>query len=123
MHSPTRQTPAARLTRRAIRPLFPLPEGQDWRGAPSPSQTAQLMDRTALRTVFTWPYLQRSLVVGAVVGTLLNVINQGYAVFGPVEFRWLNALLTYCVPFCVSTYGAYTGLASGIGENAPTPRP
>jgi len=41
-----------------------------------------------------------------VVGTLLNLINQGDALFGTASIHWMKAALTYLVPYFVSTYGA-----------------
>ena len=57
---------------------------------------------------FYWPMIRRSLVASVVVGTLLTAINQGTILFAG---SWDAALywkipLTYCVPFCVATYGA-----------------
>lgn len=49
---------------------------------------------------------QRSLYVALIVGTILNLINQGDAIFGAEPVNWLKALLTYCVPYAVCTYGA-----------------
>ena len=54
------------------------------------------------------PMLRRSLIVAAVVGSLLTLLNQGDILFAG---NWDGALywkvpLTYCVPFCVATYGA-----------------
>lgn len=47
-----------------------------------------------------------SLSVALVVGTLLNLINQGDAMLGLAEISWLKLALTYVVPYGVSTYGA-----------------
>ena len=54
------------------------------------------------------PVVRRSLIVAFVVGTILTVLNQGDVIFAG---SWNGALywkvpLTYCVPFCVATYGA-----------------
>ena len=49
---------------------------------------------------------RRSLVAAIVVGTILNVINQGDALFGGRPVNWLKLVLTYIVPYCVATYGA-----------------
>jgi hypothetical protein len=49
---------------------------------------------------------RRSLYVALVVGTILNLINQGDALFGPAPINWVKVLLTYLVPYAVSTYGA-----------------
>ncbi len=54
------------------------------------------------------PMLRRSLKVAAVVGTILTLLNQGDVIFAG---GWGSALywkvpLTYCVPFCVATFGS-----------------
>jgi len=43
---------------------------------------------------------QRSLTVALVVGTVLNLINQGDAIFGTtsVNVNCLKLAVTYCVP-------------------------
>jgi hypothetical protein len=48
----------------------------------------------------------RSLVVALIVGTILNLINQGDAVFAGAPIDATKLLLTYLVPYFVSTYGA-----------------
>ena len=62
---------------------------------------------TPLRRTFTWPVMRNSLMVGAVVGTILNMINQGTQITGDAPIDWFKLGLTYCVPFCVATYGAF----------------
>jgi len=49
---------------------------------------------------------RRSLIVALVVGSVLNLINQGDALFAGRPIDWLKILLTFAVPYCVSTYGA-----------------
>jgi hypothetical protein len=49
---------------------------------------------------------RRSVNVAAVVGTCLNLINQGDALLSGGPVNWLKVALTYAVPYCVSTYGA-----------------
>ncbi|MEM7719876.1 MAG: nitrate/nitrite transporter NrtS [Pseudomonadota bacterium] len=56
--------------------------------------------------------LIRSLKVGAVVGTILNLINQPEAIFGDAPLVLWKVLLTYSVPFLVATYGAVTALSA-----------
>ena len=55
-----------------------------------------------------WPMLKRSLLTAFVVGTILLAIHQG-TLFVEGDFRgdlaW-KVPLTYCVPFCVATWGA-----------------
>ena len=48
----------------------------------------------------------RSVYVALVIGTILNLINQGDALFGPNQINWMKIVLTYFVPYAVSTYGA-----------------
>lgn len=65
---------------------------------------------SSLHTALSGAFLQRSLLVAAVVGTVLNLINQGDAIFGAASLNWAKLAMTYIVPFCVSTYGAASAL-------------
>lgn len=49
---------------------------------------------------------RRSLGVALVVGTTLNLINQGDALFGGGTIHFPKLLLTFAVPYFVATYGA-----------------
>ena len=49
---------------------------------------------------------KRALWVALIVGTVLNLINQGDALVGGAPLNWLKLTLTYVVPFAVSTHGA-----------------
>lgn len=53
---------------------------------------------------------RRSLYVALIVGSVLTLINQYDAIpsLGDKPFSFLKALLSYCVPYCVATYGAAT---------------
>lgn len=55
---------------------------------------------------------RRSLFVALVVGTILNVINQGDALLGQTDLNAVKLLLTYVVPYVVCTYGAVTAKLS-----------
>lgn len=48
----------------------------------------------------------RSLKVALVVGAALNLINQGDALFGTAAMNWPKLILTFAMPYLVSTYGA-----------------
>jgi hypothetical protein len=50
--------------------------------------------------------VRRALWVALVVGSVLNVINQGDALFSGGAFDWIKAALTYVVPFFVSLHDA-----------------
>lgn len=54
--------------------------------------------------------VKRSLIIAVIVGTVLNVINQGDVVMGSATFNLFKCLLTYVVPYCVATYGAVSAL-------------
>ena len=62
--------------------------------------------RLALRYAISGGVPRRSLVAAIVVGTILNLINQGDALFGGKPPDWIKLLLTYVVPYFVTTYGA-----------------
>lgn len=62
---------------------------------------------SALRQALAWPVAKRSLVVTVVVGSALNLINQGDALLSGGQVDKVKLALTYVVPFCVATYGAY----------------
>jgi hypothetical protein len=49
---------------------------------------------------------RRSFVVALIVGTILNLINQGEALLAAHSLNVAKLLLTYLVPYCVATYGA-----------------
>ena len=69
-----------------------------------------------LKTVLQGQYLRRALVIAAVVGTALNVINQPEALLGDASVVWWKVLLTYLVPFFVATYAAYGALPEPKAE-------
>lgn len=58
--------------------------------------------------VFERGIVRRSLILAAIVGTILNMINQGDALFAGATLVVWKIALTYCVPYCVATYGAVT---------------
>jgi hypothetical protein len=70
------------------------------------------MSLANLKRALSGACLRRSLGVTVVVGTILNLINQWdfYAGDSPADL-W-RMLLTYCVPFCVATYGALSAFQS-----------
>ena len=66
---------------------------------------------TALKTALSGACLARAIVVMLVVGSVLNLINQGAVLFQGVPLNLPKFLLTYLVPFCVATYGTSSALA------------
>ena len=64
---------------------------------------------------------RRSLAVAAVVGTILNLINQGAAMLGHGHLDIGRMLLNYAVPYCVATYGAVAMRQVGTGSSGSLP--
>ncbi len=63
-----------------------------------------------------------ALIAALMVGSVLNLINQGDVLWGEAALNWPKMLLTYCVPYCVATFGAvsakrrYLRLAAEAGR-------
>ncbi|MDD3798363.1 MAG: nitrate/nitrite transporter NrtS [Novosphingobium sp.] len=74
---------------------------------------------SALQAVFRPPILTRSLIVALVVGTVLNLINQGDVLWDGARPDWAKLMLTYCVPFCVASYGAWSALRAVERDTCP----
>lgn len=58
---------------------------------------------------------QRSVVVRAtkislIVGVILFVINQGDLLISGAKINWWKAVLTFAVPYCVSTYSSVAAM-------------
>lgn len=51
---------------------------------------------------------KRSFIVALVVGSLLNLLNQGDFLLAGEPLNWWKIILTYAVPYLVATYGAVT---------------
>lgn len=50
--------------------------------------------------------LGNAFKVALSVGTLLNLVNHGQALFHGGDVEWGRVLLNYCIPFGVSAYSA-----------------
>jgi cystathionine beta-lyase/cystathionine gamma-synthase len=64
------------------------------------------MLRRAIHYSLSDGVLFRSGCAAIVVGTILNLINQGDAILEAASLNWIKIVLTYFVPYAVSTYGA-----------------
>jgi hypothetical protein len=71
-------------------------------GAAPPS----LLSRRALAIALSPQVVKLGLRTSLVIGSLLNLINQGDALFGAAPLVVGKLLLTYLVPYCVATYSA-----------------
>ena len=66
--------------------------------------------REAVKRTFSRRSVRRSLTVAVIVGSALNMINQGDALIGGKPLIVWKLLLTYFVPYAVASYGSYAAL-------------
>ncbi len=52
----------------------------------------------------------RAIKVALIVGTALTLINQGDRLIAGMAPNWIKMVLTYLIPYCVSTHGAVTAM-------------
>jgi len=52
---------------------------------------------------------KKAFLTALVVGTMLTVINHGDSLLKGDYPPFIKVVLTYCVPYCVTTWGACTG--------------
>ncbi|MGZ8984635.1 MAG: nitrate/nitrite transporter NrtS [Methylotenera sp.] len=50
--------------------------------------------------------VKNSAKISLVVGTILNLINQGPSLFQGEPISWPHLLLNFLVPYCVASYSA-----------------
>ena len=63
---------------------------------------------TLFDLIFDKGIMKRAAIIAAIVGTVLNCIAQLDLVLAGQTPVWWKIVLTYCVPYCVATYGAVT---------------
>lgn len=74
--------------------------------------------QTLFQTACRRPNVLAAAKVALVVGTLLNAINQGGRLADGLPLAWLQIVLNYLVPFCVSSYSAARNELNRGGEQA-----
>ncbi len=57
---------------------------------------------------------RKAAITALIVGTILAVINHGDVILAGEAPPIAKILLTYCVPYCVTTWGAVTGKLSAL---------
>ncbi len=62
---------------------------------------------SALRRVLSRPILYNSIAVMIVVGTVLNIINQGDVLMKGASLNWPKVCLTYLMPFLVASFASW----------------
>lgn len=81
---------------------------------------ATLMDMTEWMKLALRPdIVRRSRKVALIVGTILVGINYGDRIFGGdiAVLDGCKMVLTYCVPYCVSTYAAVSAVREASGRS------
>ena len=81
--------------------------------------TLEGLHRPSLAAIaFERGIVRRSLIIAAIVGTILNIINQGDALLSGTPLVAWKIVLTYCVPYLVVTYGAVTARLDMVRRSA-----
>ena len=57
---------------------------------------------------------KKAFLTACVVGTILTMINHGDNILNGNFPPFIKVFLTYCVPFCVTTWGSYLGKKAKI---------
>ncbi|CAH1198320.1 conserved hypothetical protein [Candidatus Nitrotoga sp. BS] len=59
-----------------------------------------------LKTATSRHIVINALKIALVVGSLLNLVNQGGDMLHGVTISWFQLILNYLVPYCVASYSA-----------------
>ena len=59
-----------------------------------------------MQASLSWDIVKNALKIALVVGTVLNLINQGDEMLHGDKLSWFHLLLNYLVPYCVASYSA-----------------
>jgi hypothetical protein len=59
-----------------------------------------------LSTALSRPIAANALRIALVVGSVLNLINQGQALLSWSGISWPHVALNFVVPYCVASYSA-----------------
>lgn len=73
-----------------------------------PAAAAPADQPGVIRLIFEGGIVRRSFVVAVIVGIILNLIAQGDFLVEGLPLNYWKIALTFCVPYCVATYGAVT---------------
>jgi hypothetical protein len=82
-----------------------------------PPDSTKTSNRDVLRMALAPGTALRALKLALVVGTLLTIINQGDVLLQGLAPDWLKLVLTYLVPYGVSTW---TSIAKDLEQRART---
>ncbi len=73
--------------------------------------------RLWIQAWFTPQIFRNAVKIALVVGSILNVINQGGSVMNGEAIDWWRLGLNYLVPYCVSSYSAVRIQQAGRGRD------
>lgn len=62
--------------------------------------------RSLFQAAWSGKIVKNSLRIALVVGSILNLVNQGSAILEGICISWIHVALNYFVPYCVSSYSA-----------------
>ena len=62
--------------------------------------------RALLRIACSRRIVMNALRIALLVGSVLNLVNQGGAILAGSGVSWLHLVLNYAVPYCVASYSA-----------------
>ncbi|MDD5336492.1 MAG: nitrate/nitrite transporter NrtS [Rhodoferax sp.] len=62
--------------------------------------------RALFRIACSRRIVANALRIALLVGTVLNLVNQGGAIISGSGVSWLHLVLNYAVPYCVASYSA-----------------
>ena len=63
---------------------------------------------------------RKAFYTALVVGTILTLINYGHIIIQGNLPPFIKVALTYCVPYCVTTWGAIIGKKSQLKHSLAT---
>ncbi len=73
------------------------------------NSTTQSLEPSLGQLIFGDGTPLKSLLTALVVGTILTIINHGDVILAGDWPPFLKVFLTYCTPYCVTTWGAVIG--------------
>lgn len=75
-------------------------------GPNNQSATLPKCNPSLLQLAFSGPIVRNALQVALVVGTLLNIMNQGEQFLAGDGVSWFHMVCNYLIPYCVANYSA-----------------
>lgn len=77
-----------------------------WFGNRQVGEPNEPLMRTLFQTACSSKIVKNSLRIALVVGSILNLVNQGGSILSGTGISWIHVGLNYFVPYCVASYSA-----------------